>query len=138
MALSWTKEETPRWDAAKRAVFGEHPPDVFGLKATDDQVLADEWWKATDGDEVVGYGRLDSVWGDAEILVAVAPSYRGRGIGEFVLDRLEREAAREGLNYIYNTVRDAHPDRAHVTSWLCGHGFAEHPDGQLRKRVSRT
>ena len=138
MVLRWIKEDSPRWDAAKRAVFGEQQPGAFGLQAEDGQALADEWWKATDGDDVVGFGRLDSVWGDAEILVAVAPARRGQGVGKFVLHHLEREAAREGLNYIYNAVRAAHPDRAHVTAWLCGQGFVAHADGQLRKRVARV
>ncbi|MDQ0376030.1 GNAT family N-acetyltransferase [Amycolatopsis thermophila] len=132
MALTWVKEESPRWDAAKRAAFGDRP-EVFGLEPRDGQLLADEWWAARDGDEVVGWGRLDSAWGDAEILVVVRPERRGRGVGAFVLEHLEREAAREGLNYVYNSVRTTEPGDA--AGWLRRHGFTENPPGQLRKRV---
>ena len=64
-----------------------------------------------DGDRVVGYGWLDDVWGDAEILLAVEERARGTGAGAFALARLEEEAAARGLNYVVNVVRDTHPDR---------------------------
>lgn len=137
MTLTWEREESPRWDAHKHAVFGAEGPHVFGLGSpADGEVLADEWWRVLDGGATVGYGRLDSVWGDAEILVAVAPERRGTGVARFVLANLEREASRRGLNYLYNTVSESHPDRDGVLAWLRRQGFADHGTGELRKRVT--
>jgi GNAT superfamily N-acetyltransferase len=138
MSLHWVKEEPPRWDARKRDVFGADGPHVFGLGSPrEGDILADEWWRAEDAGDVVGYGRLDSLWGDAEILVAVARERRGTGVASFVMERLEAEAGRRGLNYLYNTVSDSHPDAEHVTAWLHRRGFADAGTGDLRKRVSR-
>ena len=86
-------------------------------------------------DRVVGYGWLDDVWGDAEILMAVEEAARGTGAGAFALARLEEEAAGRGLNYVLNVVRDTHPDRAAVTGWFVAHGFTGTEDGRLRKQV---
>ena len=140
MTLRWTKEDAPVWDAAKQAVFG---PD--GLAATglvppaDGAPVADEWWQVTDDNgTVVGFGWLDSEWGDAQITFLVAPARRGAGIGEFIVTRLEQEAARRGLNYIYNVVPGTHPDPAWMTGWLTGHGFALSASGDLRRRVRRA
>ena len=137
MTLHWTKEDAPVWDAAKQAVFG---PD--GLAATglvppaDGAPLADEWWRVTDsGGAVVGYGWLDSEWGDAQITFLVAPGRRGAGLGEFIVGRLEQEAAGRGLNYIYNVVPATHPDPAWMTHWLTEHGFTVSATGDLRRRV---
>jgi GNAT superfamily N-acetyltransferase len=138
MSMQWVKEEPPRWDARKRDVFGADGPHVFGLGSPrEGDMLADEWWRVEDGRETVGYGRLDSLWGDAEILVAVAPERRRTGVGTFVMDHLESEAGQRGLNYLYNTVSDAHPDPERVTAWLYHQGFADPGTGDLRKRVSR-
>jgi GNAT superfamily N-acetyltransferase len=137
--LHWVREESPRWDQPKRSVFGVDGPHVFGLDAPGDgEILADEWWRADDDGETVGYGRLDSVWGDAEILIAVTPRRRGTGIAKFILDRLEDEARQRGLNYVYNTVGESHPDHAGVTAWLAKQGFTDHGDGALRKQVGRN
>jgi hypothetical protein len=84
---------------------------------------------------VVGYGWLDDVWGDAEILLAVEEGARGSGAGRFVLAQLEHEAAVRGLNYVVNVVRESHPRREEVTSWFLGHGFSGTEDGRLRKQV---
>ena len=77
--------------------------------------LPSDWWRVEDDGRVVGYGWLDDVWGDAEILLAVEESARGTGAGAFALARLEEEAAARGLNYVVNVVRDTHPDRDAVT-----------------------
>ena len=73
--------------------------------------IADEWWQVTGDDgKVAGYGWLDSEWGDAQITFWVDPARRGEGIGDFIVDHLEAEAAARGLNYIYNVVPASHPD----------------------------
>src|SRR4051812_29710355 len=77
---------------------------------------------------VVGYGWLDDVWGDAEVLLAVDEGERGSGVGSFVMAQLEQEAAARGLNYVVNVVRDSHPARDAVTAWLEQRGFAAAED----------
>jgi len=59
---------------------------------------------------------------------------RGEGIGAFIIDHLEAEAAARGLNYIYNVVPATSQNRGWVTAWLAGHGFVA-GDGDLRRRV---
>ncbi|HEY1734962.1 MAG TPA: GNAT family N-acetyltransferase, partial [Acidimicrobiales bacterium] len=83
---------------------------------------------------VVGYGWLDSEWGDAEVTFLVAEGRRGEGIGDFIIDHLEAEAAARGLNYIYNVAPANSPNPEWVTAWLVRHGFVA-GDGDLRRRV---
>lgn len=79
VARSWTRESPPCWDAGKAEAFGELAPALFGLGTPKDgEALADEWWRAEDGTGVLGYGRLDEAWGDAEILMVVHPKHRAR------------------------------------------------------------
>jgi len=138
MPLSWIHEDTPRWDARKAAIIGGAPPGIFDLPALGEGDLAPgEWFRVEDGGEVAGYGWMDCTWGDAEILLAVAPAFHRRGVGTFILDRLEEEAAPRGLNYLSNAVRPTHPDREAVTAWLVGRGFKPSGDGLLKRRVQR-
>jgi GNAT superfamily N-acetyltransferase len=136
MTLTWTKENSPRWDADKQRVLGPAELAAAGLGApSPGEPVANEWWRVTDGDEVAGYGWLDSEWGDARITFVVAPGRRGRGVGAFILEHLEDEAAARGLNYIYNVVPETHPDGAWIRNWLSTHGFHEASRGQLRRQV---
>jgi N-acetylglutamate synthase-like GNAT family acetyltransferase len=97
-----------------------------------------EWWRVEEDGRAVGYGWMDTTWNGGEILLAVHPEQQGRGLGGFILDHLEAEAATRGLNYIYNVVPDQHPRRADVTRWLASHGFQGGDDGQLRRQVPRA
>ena len=134
--LTWVKDEDPRWDADRERVFATVPAGVFRAESrTPGERLSSDWWRVEDGGRVVGYGWLDDVWGDAEILLAVEEGARGSGVGAFALARLEEEAAARGLNYVMNVVRDTHPDAAAVTAWFQAHGFSGTDDGGLRKRV---
>jgi GNAT superfamily N-acetyltransferase len=136
MALTWTKENSPRWDADKQRVLGPAELAAVGLAApAPGEPVANEWWRVTDGHGVAGYGWLDSEWGDARITFVVAPGCRGRGVGGFILEHLEGEAAARGLNYIYNVVPETHPDGAWIRNWLSTHGFHEASRGQLRRQV---
>ena len=65
----------------------------------------------------------------------VAPGGRDHGVGAFILEHLEDEAAARGLNYIYNVVPDTHPDGPWIKNWLSTHGFHEASGGQLRRPV---
>ena len=136
MTLTWSKENSPRWDADKQRIFGPAELAAVGLaEPAPGEPVADEWWRVTDGDQVAGYGWLDTEWGDARITFVVAPGRRGRGVGAFILERLEDEAAARGLNYIYNVVPDTHPDGPWIRNWLSTHGFHEASRGQLRRQV---
>src|SRR3954453_9876174 len=137
--LTWVKEDDPRWDADRDRVFATVPEGVFRSETrAPGERLSSDWWRVQDGDRVIGYGWLDDVWGDAEILLAVEQDARGSGAGAFALARLEEEAAGRGLNYVVNVVRDTHPDRDAVTAWFLAHGFAGTDDGRLRKRVGNA
>lgn len=135
--MRWVKEDVPRWDDVKQAMFDDTALRSVGMaRPAAGAALADEWWRAVaDDGTVAGYGWLDSEWGDAQITFFVDPARRGEGIGGFVLDHLEDEARKRGLNYIYNVVPDTHPDRAWMTAWLEQHGLRESSQGDLRRQV---
>ncbi len=139
--LTWSHEPSPTWDADKQRVIGSAPPGALDLSYADGAALPGDWWSArTSEGVVVGYGWLDATWGgDAEILLAVDASSQQQGVGSFVIARLEDEAAKRGLNYVYNTVRDAHPQRDDLHDWLAVRGYRGSVGGQgdtaLRKRV---
>jgi GNAT superfamily N-acetyltransferase len=134
---NWVREDAPHWDGAKQKLFGDDDLAAVGLaRPAPEAAVADEWWRVTgDRGAVLGYGWLDSEWGDAEIAFLVGAEHRGAGVGEFIVGRLEQEAAKRGLNYIYNTVPTSHPDRAWMTQWLVRHGFRDSGSGDLRRRV---
>jgi GNAT superfamily N-acetyltransferase len=138
VSLDWIHETPPRWDAAKAAIVGGAPAGVFQLgPQVEGELLAGEWWRVEDGGVAVGYGWLDHTWGDAEILLAVAPEHQRRGVGSFILERLEQEAAARGLNYLHNVVRPSHPDRERVIRWLEQRRFRKHhDDDRLMRRVA--
>lgn len=134
--LRWIKEDAPHWDADKQRIFGPSELAATGLtRPADGAPVADEWWHVADeSGEIVGYGWLDTEWGDAEVTFIVAAGRRGQGIGEFIVDRLVAEAAARGLNYIYNVVPATSPNPGWVTAWLIEHDFVT-GDGDLRRRV---
>ena len=140
MTKVWRKESTPRWDADKARIVGGAPVGVFDARYKELEVgslVPGSWWRVEDGDATVGYGWLDVVWGDAEILVATDPSAQGQGVGTFILAHLEEEAASLGLNRLYNIVRPTHPDKAKVSAWLAKRGFLANEDGSLFRTVPR-
>lgn len=137
--MEWIKEGTARWDDDKQRVVGDAPVGIFDRRYAElslGDVVPGEWWRVEDDGEVVGYGWLDIVWGDAEILLASAPDARGRGVGSFILSKVDNEARRHGVNYLYNVVRPTHPDAARVIAWLEKRGFKASEDGSLRCSVS--
>lgn len=138
MPLTWIHEDNPSWDASKDRILGGAPAGVFDLSRLRQGNLAPgEWFRVEAAGTVVGYGWMDCTWGDAEVLLAVDPAARAKGIGAFILDGLEKEAASRGLNYLYNAVRPTHPEGDRVTRWLTARGFAPSGDGLLKRRVRR-
>ncbi|MFN8060922.1 MAG: GNAT family N-acetyltransferase [Vicinamibacterales bacterium] len=137
MALTWIAESPARWDADKARIIGGAPPGIFALEPYSvGDYLAGDWWRVELDGRVAGYGWLDAVWGDAEILLAVDPACQLAGVGTFILDQLQREARDRGLNYLSNVVRESHPRGAEVTTWLERRGFQAFEDGVLRRSVS--
>lgn len=140
MTLEWIHEETPKWDAEKARLIGGAPTGVFDRRFADCKAgerLPGEWWHAVTGGRIVGFGWMDIVWGDAEILLVTDPAECGKGVGTFILQHLEDEAHSRGLNYVYNAVRPTHPDKVRVTAWLKERGFAGAEDGSLLRAVAR-
>jgi GNAT superfamily N-acetyltransferase len=138
MALAWIREPLAVWDADKQRIIGA-TPGVFAVAASKaGAVLPGDWWRVEDDGRIVGYGWMDYSWGDAEILLAVEPSVQSRGVGTFVLDRLDEEAAARGLNYLYNVIPAAHPDKPGLKRWLLLRGFAGAEEGDLFKRTVQS
>lgn len=135
--LTWEREARPVWDADKARIVASAPEGALALDFADGAELPGDWFLAKDGGEVVGFGVLDTTWGgDAEITLVVDAARHGQGVGSFVMDRLEREARSRGINYVYNTVRDTHPQRDEVHDWLAVRGYrGNERDASLRKRV---
>ena len=140
MTLTWSKENSPRWDADKQRIFGPAELAAVGLaEPAPGEPVADEWWRVTDGEQVAGYGWLDTEWGDARITFVVAPGRRGRGVGAFILERLEDEAAARGLNYIYNVVPEHAPRRRRGSGTGCPPTASTRPPaGSCAARWSRA
>ena len=135
-SLQWIHESPARWDPAKARIVGGVPAGVFALECPGEgELVPGDWWRVEAEGQVVGYGWLEHTWGDAEILLAVAPDRRGRGVGNFILEKLENEARTQGLNYLCNIVRPDHPEKVAVTRWLRERRFEEAEDGYLRRRV---
>lgn len=138
MALAWVHETPAVWDDRKARILGNAAPGVFKFGgATTGELLPGDWWHVTDADQVVGYGWMDINWADGEILVAVDPLAQRRGVGSFVLDRLEHEARARGVNYLYNVIPPAHPEPLRLAGWLARHGYTPHGDGLLRRSIVR-
>ncbi len=130
MSLIWTCESPAFWDDDKARVLESDRPEG---------ILPGVWWRVSQGEHAVAYGWMDVVWGEAEVLLAVAPEARGLGIGSLVLDKLEAEAAERGLSYLHNALRPDHPERERVLGWLTRRGFQPSVDGaRLVRRVRRA
>ncbi|WP_435202922.1 GNAT family N-acetyltransferase [Janibacter sp. GS2] len=139
-SLTWEREERPLWDAEKARIAASAPEGALTLDFADGAELPGDWFVAKDGDAVVGIGVLDTTWGgDAEITLVIDGARQGQGVGSFVMDRLEQEARVRGINYVYNTVRDEHPQRDEVHDWLVVRGYwGNERDASLRKRVDEA
>jgi N-acetylglutamate synthase-like GNAT family acetyltransferase len=138
MPLTWIFENPPHWDESKAAIVGPGEGTIFHLGAlAPGDMLPGEWWRVEDEGRTVGYGWMDTSWGDAEVLLAVDESARGRGVGGFILDQLEAAARARGLRYLYNVVPQKHPDPEALTRWLESRGFTRASDDQtlLRRKV---
>ena len=139
MGWKWIVENPPQWDGPKRQIVAGVPEGIFRLPEwAEGDLLPGEWWRVeSDHGDVVGYGWMDCTWGDAEVLLAVDSAHQGGGVGGYILDQLEREAASRGLHYLHNVVQPTHPDRDKVAAWLGRNGFARDHDDDLLKRPVR-
>lgn len=139
-SLQWEHEVRPVWDEAKARIAASAPKGALDLPFADGAELPGDWFLARDGDQVVGFGALDTTWGgDAQIALAVDAARNGTGVGSWVMDRLEQEARARGINYVHNVVRDEHPQRDEVHDWLAVRGYrGNERDATLRKRVGEA
>lgn len=136
MTLEWIHETSPRWDTTKAAITDAAPKGALSVGPYPPGApLSGEWWRVEDDGIIVAYGWMDTAWGDAEMLLAVAPEHQGRGVGSYVIEQLSDEAAVRGLNYLMNVVRP-HPEGSRVFAWLQARGFVNLGDGLLRRRAS--
>ena len=136
MALSWIREETPVWDAAKMKILGAAPAGALTVPELQPGALVPgEWFRVESDGTAVGFGWMDLTWGDAEVTMVVDPNRQGQGIGAFIVKHLEEEALSRGVNYLYNAVPASHPDRARGARWLESSGFQPSGDGLQKKRV---
>ena len=136
MKLEWIHESPPRWDEGKATIVGGAPAGIFKFGGYGQgDLIPGEWWHVEENGPVIGYGWMDCTWGDAEVLLAVDPASRNRGVGTFILEHLEREGAVRGLNYLLNEVPPTHPDRDGITNWLAQRQFERSADGRLMRRV---
>ena len=134
--LKWIHENPAQWDAGKEALVGRAPEGIFDTSQfVPGELVPGEWWRVEDGGRLVGYGWMDCTWGDAEILLVVDPAERGRGVGSFILDRLEHEAHVRGLNYLYNVVPTSHPEPRRIAAWLARRRFSPAEGDRLMRRV---
>lgn len=141
MSREWIHQSPAHWDAEKARIIGGAEPGIFDPALSDrppGALLPGDWWSVEEGGRVVGYGWMDVTWGDAEILLVVEPEARGRGIGSWILDRLEAEAFARGLRYLHNQIRAGHPHHAAVQRWLEDRRFHASEDGRLLRAVVRA
>jgi N-acetylglutamate synthase-like GNAT family acetyltransferase len=135
MPLAWIREPAARWDPDKHRIIGSAPAVFQVASSAPGAVLPGDWWRVEDDGRVVGYGWMDYSWGDAEVLLAVESGTQTRGVGTFILDRLDEEAAERGLNYLYNVIPAQHPDKSGLKRWLLRRGFVGAKEGDLFKRT---
>ena len=141
MSFSWVHEENASWNDDKARVILTAPPGAFDRRFKEllkGASLSGDWWRVVENGKTVGFGWMDVVWGEAEILLATDPEAQGRGIGSFILEHLAAEARARGLNYVYNVVRPTHPDRDRVAAWLEARGFKASEDGSLLRAVTKA
>jgi GNAT superfamily N-acetyltransferase len=139
MSLRWIHESPAVWTADKARIVGRADEGIFDpryAETSEGEMAGAQWWRVEKDGRTVAFGWLDVTWGDAEILLATEPESRGEGIGTFVLENLAREAREQGLNYMYNVVRESHPNGDGVRSWLEKRGFQADEDGRLLRRVT--
>ncbi len=137
MSYQWHRD-LPVWNSDKERIVGGVPVGVLDTRYSemkDGSTVPCDWFRVEEEGKTVGYGWIDVVWGDAEILLATAPDAKKAGVGKFILEQLDHEARRMGLNYIYNMVRPTHPEATEVTAWLTKNGFESREDGRLTRRV---
>ena len=140
MSFTWHKD-LPVWDEQKKRIIGGAPDGIFDTRFASLKVgdpIPGMWYRVDEGDKAVGYGWVDVVWGDAEILLATETEEQSKGAGTFILEQLDAEARNMGLNYIYNIIRPTHPQADKLKAWLEARGFAEDRDGRLLRSVGKA
>jgi predicted acetyltransferase len=71
--------------------------------------------------EILGYGWLADLQGEAE--VSVVATVKGKGYGTKTLHNLEKEAKKLGYNRIVAVVQPENPCARDVLNWLFNNGY---------------
>src|SRR5690606_21891441 len=81
------------------------------------------------GGELVGCGALHVMWEDiGEVrTLAVAPAWRGKGVGHAILEQLEADAAELGLTRLFCLTFE--------TDFFTSHGYSEIGEGLVSPDV---
>lgn len=140
MGLSWIRENPATWDADKLRVIMGAPKGIFDERyghLSLGALVPGEWWRVERDGQTVGYGWLDAVWGNAEVLLATADGAHRQGVGAFIVQHLDDEARSRGLNYLYNVISPSHPDADGLRLFLEAAGFVGTGSGRLFKRSTR-
>ena len=139
MALEWIPEAPPYWNADKERVVRGAPEGSLHLGDwSEATLLPGDWFRVEDDGSVVGYGWLDTIWGDAEISLVVSPDAQNKGVGNYILEHLAAEAKGRGLLYMFNAIPADHPNADGIRKWLEKRGFAPSEDGRLLRRATRS
>ncbi|PYZ98342.1 putative beta-lysine N-acetyltransferase [Alteribacter lacisalsi] len=91
-----------------RMVFPEYPTNIFEPEALKKSIESDYTFAVMkDGDEVIGAASaMDTGYGSAEITdCAVNPAYRGQAILNFIIQKLEEQCVRCGINHVFSMTR---------------------------------
>ena len=84
MSLEWIREHPAVWDADKTRIVGGATAGIFDFGGVEAGApLAGEWWRVDDDGATAAYAWMDTVWGDAEMLLAVDPAHQRHGVGTF-------------------------------------------------------
>ena len=74
MGFLWIRELPAHMDESKLAVLRAAGEGVFhAARSPRLALLPGDWWRVTDGKKILGYGWMDTSWGDAEILLGSIP-----------------------------------------------------------------
>ena len=100
-------EETLGDPALARYVEDFGRPGDFGVIAEEaGEPLGAAWWRWF-GADAPGYGFVDEA--TPELSIALFPGHRGQGIGTMLLEALEREARRRGIERLSLSVERDNP-----------------------------
>lgn len=127
--MCWIKEEKPLWDRNKIKIIGSNIGCFVISDIQEGDKLEGKWFKLTDKyGQIVGYGWIDIIGGEAEISVAVDKKYKGNGYGTQIINNLYTEIKKLGFDEVIAVVREENSNAEDVIRWVYKNGYiAEWP-----------